>query len=145
MNINKVKKELSIQYNISLAQIESIIEENDMMAAYGEKIPTNLNIDSTYQKKNELYAKLKDSIGDEAFSRLNSTLDNKLKTEIDSEVNKQVKIAIDESIRDAINSGIEAAALEAAINALLDALLSGASWADALKAAEQACAGAGDC
>lgn len=143
--VNEVKKDLSIQYNISLAQIESIIEENDMMAAYGEKIPTNLIIDSTDQKKNKLYAQLKNSIGDDAFSRLKSTFDIKLKTEIDSEVNKQVKIAIDDSIRDAINSGIEAAALEAAINALLDALLSGASWADALKAAEQACAGSGDC
>ena len=56
-----------------------------------------------------------------------------------------MKIAIDESIRDAINSGIEAAAMDAAINALIDALLSGASWADAIKAAEQACAGQGDC
>ncbi len=143
--VNEVKKELSIQYNISLAQIDSIIEENDMMAAYGKKIPSNLVIVSTNQKKNELYAKLKDSIGDEAFSKLNSNLDNKLKSQIDSEVNKQVKIAIDESIRDAINSGIEAAAMDAAINALIDALLSGASWADAIKAAEQACAGQGDC
>lgn len=143
--VNEVKKDLSIEYNISLAQIESIIEENDMMAVYGEKVPTDLNIDSTFQKKNELYAQLKDSIGDEAFSKLNTNLDNKVKGKIDSEVNKQVKLAIDESIRDAINSGIEAAAMEAAINALIDALLSGASWADAVKAAEQACAGQGDC
>ena len=143
--VNDVKKELSIQYNISLAQIETIIEENDMMAAHGEAIPTNLDIDSTYEKKNKLYAKLKDSIGDEAFSKLNTNLDNRLKDQIDSEVNKQVKLAIDESIRDAINSGIEAAAMDAAINALIDALLSGASWADAIKAAEQACAGQGDC
>lgn len=143
--VNEVKKDLSIQYNISLAQIESIIEENDMMAVYGEKVPINLDIDSTFQKKNKLYAQLKDSIGDEAFSKLNTNLDNKVKGTIDSEVNKQVKLAIDESIRDAINSGIEAAAMEAAINALIDALLSGASWADAVKAAEQACAGQGDC
>ena len=58
---------------------------------------------------------------------------------------KKITISDQSSIRDAINSGIEAAAMEAAINALINALMSGASWADALKAAEQACAGAGDC
>ena len=54
-----------------------------------------------------------------------------------------MKVAIDESIRDAISSGLETAALEAAINALVDALLSGASWADAIKAGQQACASSG--
>ena len=141
----EVKKELSTQYNISLAQIDSIIEENDMMAVYGEKIPINLDVNTTVRKKNELYAKLKDSIGDENFTKLSSDLEKDAKGKIETEITKQVKIAIDDSIRDAINSGIEAAAMDAAINALINALLSGASWADAIKAGEQACAGQGGC
>ena len=62
---------------------------------------------------------------------------------MDDSITKEIKVAVDESIRDAINSGLESAALEAAINALVDALLSGASWADAIKAGEQACASSG--
>ena len=143
--VEEVKKELSIEHNLTLAEIETIIEENDMMAVYGEKIPVNLEVEKNVQKKNELYAKLKDSLGDENYAKLNSNVESETKSKIETEINNQVKLAIDDSIRDAINSGIEAAAMEAAINALINALMSGASWADALKAAEQACAGAGDC
>jgi uncharacterized protein YqgQ len=141
--VEETKKELSVQHNITLAEIESIIEENDMMAAYGEKIPINLNVQTNVRKKNELYAKLKDSLGDENFTKLSSILESEAKDKIDLEINKQVENTIDESIRDAINSGLEAAALEAAINAAVKAYLSGADWADIYGAAQKACAGAG--
>ena len=143
--VEEAKKELSAEYNLTLAEIESIIEENDMMAAYGEEIPVNLDVDTTFRKKNELYAELKDSIGDENFTKLNAKVDSEAQNTIDDAINKQVKVAIDDSIREAINSGLEQAALDAAVNAAINALMSGASWADALKEAQQACAGAGGC
>ena len=98
---------------------------------------------TTFKKKNVLYARLKDSIGDENFTKLNSKVDSEAQNTIDNAINKQVKVAIDESIRDAINSGLEAAALEAAINAAVKAYLSGANLADIYGAAQKACAGAG--
>ena len=116
-----------------------------MMAAYGEKIPVNLDIEPNVRKKNELYAKLKDSLGDENFTKLNSKVDSEMKNTIDDAINAEVKVAIDESIREAINSGLSAAALDAAVNAAVKALMSGKSWADALKDAQQACAGQGGC
>ena len=143
--VEEAKKELSLKYNITLAEIESVIEENDMMAAYGEKIPVNLDIEPNVRKKNELYAKLKDSLGDENFTKLNSKVDSEMKNTIDDAINAEVKVAIDESIREAINSGLSAAALDAAVNAAVKALMSGKSWADALKDAQQACAGQGGC
>ena len=143
--VNNVKEKLSIKYNLSIAQIDNIIQENDMMAVYGEEVPTNVELDETFRKKNKLYAELKDSIGEKNFSTLKSGVDSNVEKVLTKEVNDQVKIAIDDSIREAIHSGISSAAIEAAISAFLDALASGASWADAYDAAEQACAGRGEC
>ena len=133
------KEKLSEQYNISISQIDEIIKQNDLMAVYGQDIPTNKIYNSDDQKKLTLYADLKNSIGDDNFKILRSDVDTALNRDLKDTVNKQVQIAIDETIRDAINSGIEAAALEAGIAALIDALMSGASWADALDAGKNAC------
>ena len=137
--VNDVKKQLSKKFNISLSQIEEIIEDNDMMAAYGESVPTNVSYDSSSQKKLELYANLKNSIGDDNFQNLQTNVNVELDKALNKSISKEIRVAIDDSIRDAINSGIEQAALEAGLAALIDALLSGASWADALKAGENAC------
>ena len=133
------KKELSSQYNISIAQIDEIIEQNDMMAAYGEIIPINKTYDATEQNKLVLYADLKDTIGDENFNKLNKNIDTNVNKSLNKSVSAEVSVAIDESIRDAINSVIESSAFEAGLNALLEALMSGASWADALAAGQNAC------
>ena len=137
--VNEKKKKLSSQYNITIAQIDEIIEENDMMAAYGEIIPTNNTYDVADQNKLILYSDLKNTIGNENFNILNKDVDTNLNKSINKAIDTQVKVAIDDSIRDAINSGIESAALEAGIAALIDALMSGASWADALAAGQNAC------
>ena len=137
--VNAKKKDLSSQYNITIAQIDEIIEQNDMLAAYGEIIPTNNVYDTSDQIKISLYSDLKQSIGDENFKILNKSINSNLDNELNKAVDRQVKVAIDESIRDAINSGIESAALEAGIAALIDALMSGASWAEALSAGQNAC------
>ena len=143
--VDEVKIKLANQYNLSVDQIDNIIETNDMMAVYGEKIPTNLSVDTSELEKNKLYAELKESLGEENYLVLSSNINTSLKDDLDNTVNKEIQLAIDDSIRDAINSGIETAALEAGLTALIEALLSGASWADALKAGEQACAGSGGC
>ena len=137
--VNEKKKDLSSQYNITIAQIDEIIEQNDMMAAYGEVVPTNNTYDVADQKKLILYSDLKNTIGNENFNILNKDVDTNLNKSINKAIDTQVKVAIDDSIRDAINSGIESAALEAGIAALIDALMSGASWADALAAGQNAC------
>ena len=74
--VNNVKEKLSIKYNLSIAQIDNIIQENDMMAVYGEEVPTNVELDETFRKKNKLYAELKDSIGEKNFSTLKSGVDS---------------------------------------------------------------------
>ena len=137
--VMEVKKDLAEEFNISIAQIDQIIEQNDMLAVYGEKIPTNNQFTKDQQKEFQLYDDLKKSIGEENFKELTSNINKNLKSEIKNTVSDEVQVIIDETIRDAINSGIEAAALDAGINALLEALMSGASWADALKAGQEAC------
>ena len=137
--VNEKKKDLSSQYNITIAQIDEIIEQNDMMAAYGEVVPINETYDVTDQKKLILYSDLKNTIGNENFNILNKDVDTNLNKSLNKAVDTQVKVAIDESIRDAINSGIESSALEAGLNALIDALMAGASWADALADGKNAC------
>ena len=139
--VDEVKIKLAKQYNLSIDKIDNIIESNDMMAVYGERIPTNLSVDTSELEKNKLYAQLKDSLGEENYLLLSSNVNSSLKKDLDQTVNEEVQLAIDESIRDAINSGIESAALEAGLTALIEALLSGASWADALKAGQKACSG----
>ena len=137
--VNEKKIKLSKEFNISIAQIDEVIEENDMLASYGEKIPTNNIYESGDQEKMILYSDLKKSIGEENFNQLTSNLNVDLNNKISNAVNKQVQVAINESIRDAIHSGISTAALEAGLAALIDALNSGASWADALAAGSNAC------
>ena len=135
----EVKEDLAEEFNLSISQIDQIIDQNDMLAAYGEKIPTNNQFSKTEQKEYELYNDLKKSIGDDNFKMLTSSTNDALQSEIKKTVSDEVQVIIDETIRDAINSGIETAALQAGINALLDALMSGASWADALAAGQNAC------
>ena len=137
--VDEKKIQLSKKYNISVNQIDKIIEENDMLAAYGESVPTNVSYDKIGQKKLELYADLKKSLGDENYKLLQSNIDSDLNDELNKAVTMEVRGAIDDSIRDAINSGIEQAALDAGLRALIDALMSGASWADALTAGQNAC------
>ena len=135
----EVKEDLAEEFNLSISQIDQIIDQNDMLAAYGEKIPTNNQFSKIEQKEYELYNDLKKSIGDDNFKMLTSSTNDALQSEIKKTVSDEVQVIIDETIRDAINSGIETAALQAGINALLDALMSGASWADALTAGQNAC------
>ena len=135
----EVKEDLAEEFNLTISQIDQIIDQNDMLAAYGQKIPTNNQFSKTEQKEYELYNDLKKSIGDDNFNMLISNTNNSLQSEIKKTVSDEVQVIIDETIRDAINSGIETAALQAGINALLDALMSGASWADALAAGQSAC------
>ena len=143
--VNEVKKDLATQYNLTISQIDQIIEQNDMLAAYGESVPTNTQFNETEQKKIQLYESLKASIGNENFEQLKTNSNTILQDELNKAIDNEVQFAIDETIRDAINSGIEAAALEAGLAALINALMQGASWADALKAGEQACTGHGGC
>ena len=116
-----------------------------MMAVYGETIPLDVTLDTADQKKLVLYEDLKTSIGDKNFQNLSTKMNTALGNQLNKTVNTEIQVAIDESIRDAINSGIESAALEAGIAALIDALMAGASWADALKAGQSACASSGGC
>ena len=137
--VNEKKKDLSSQYNITIAQIDEIIEQNDMLAAYGEIIPTNNTYTVTDQNKLLLYSDLKNTIGKENFITLNKNIDINLNKSINKAIDTQIKVAIDDSIRDAIQDGISRAALEAGLQALLDALASGASWAEAMAAGSSAC------
>lgn len=137
--VNEVKVDLAKEFGLTVSQIDQVIRENDMLAAYGEIIPVNNSFSEEDQKKFQLYDELKNSIGENNYKILKSETKSELKDKIDISINQEVRVAIDETIRDAINSGVETAALEAGLAALIDALMSGASWADALKAGEQAC------
>lgn len=142
--VDRVKLKLAEQYNLSVDQINKIIEEDDMMAA-DKFIKSDEYVEDIklVEKKQKLYSELKASIGDDKFRSIKSGTTDVVGQTLDDAITKEIKVAIDESIRDAISSGLETAALEAAINALVDALLSGASWADAIKAGQQACASSG--
>ena len=50
----EVKQDLAEEFNLSISQIDQIIDQNDMLAAYGEKIPTNNQFSKTEQKEYEL-------------------------------------------------------------------------------------------
>ena len=142
--VERVKIKLSKQYNLSVDQINQIIEENDMMAAdkfiKSEDYVEDIKL---LEKKQKLYNALEASIGSDKFNSIKSGTEDVVGQTLDDAITQEIKVAVDASIRDAIASGLESAALEAAINALVDALLSGASWADAIKAGEQACASSG--
>lgn len=144
--VDRVKLKLSQQYNLSIEQINQIIDENDMMAA-NKFIKTDdvLLEKELSKKKNKLYSDLEASLGSDKFNTIKSGATEIIDQTLEGTITKEIKVAVDDSIRDAINSGIEAAALEAGLTALIEALLSGASWADALAAGEAACASSGGC
>ena len=140
--VDRTKEELAQQYDLSVDQIDTIIEENDMMAANKFiKSPSDSLQKDLSKKKKKLYSDLEDSIGSDKFNKVTTGVTTDLDKTLEGTITKEIKVAVDESIRDAINSGIEAAALEAGLMALINALLSGASWADAIAAGEKACTG----
>ena len=143
--VDRVKVKLAQQYNLTIEQIDQVIEENDMMAASSFIKSNDFNEKELNEKKQKLYSDLEASLGSDKFRTIKLGTTSAIGETLDESISQEIKIAVDDSIRDAINDGLEAAALEAGLAALIDALLSGASWADALKAGESACAGAGGC
>lgn len=142
--VDRVKITLAEKYNISISQINEIIDKNDMLAAYSEKVPVNQSYSISDQKKLSLYADLKKSIGDKNFEtfevQIETDINKGIKKAINKEVDETIKDKIDDAIKDAITEAVSMAALQAGWDALISALMSGASWADALSAAEAACA-----
>jgi hypothetical protein len=141
--VERVKIKLAKEYNITISQVNDVIKENDMLAIYGEKVPTNESYNTSEQKKLELYMDLKKSIGDKNFK----TFENVVKSEVDKEINNSIqkevdnviKVEIDDAIKEAINQAVSMAALQAGWDALINSLMAGASWAEALAAADAAC------
>ena len=143
--VERSKIKLAEQHNLSIDQINEIIEDNQMMAA-NKFIKTNDDYHEEQKlskKKQKLYSELEASLGTDKFNSIKSDTTQLVGQTLDDSLQKEIKVAVDESIRDAINSGIESAAIEAAIDAFVDALMSGASWADAINEAQAACANAG--
>mgnify|MGYP006090861707 CR=1 FL=1 len=138
-----MKITLAEKYNISVSQINEIINENNMLAVYSEKVPSKNSYNISDQKKLSLYLDLKKSIGDENFK----TFENKMITDVNKKITKAINKEVDDTIRDeiddaikeAITDAISMAALQAGWDALISALMSGASWAEALAAGEKAC------
>lgn len=141
--VNKVKITLAEQYNISISQINEIINESDMLAVYSEKVPTNESYSISDQKKLALYLDLKKSIGDENFktfeTKMQTNVSKSVTKAINKEVDETIKDEIDIAIKDAITDAVSFAALQAGFDALVAALSAGAGWAEAIAAAEQAC------
>ena len=141
--VDRVKITLAEKYNISISQINEIINENDMMAVYSEKVPTKESYNISDQKKLALYLDLKESVGDENFktfeTKLESNVSKGVTKAINKEVDETIKVEIDEAIKEAITDAVSMAALQAGWDALINALMNGAGWAEALAAADAAC------
>lgn len=137
--VRKVKKELSLEYDISEEEIQKIIDNK-----IGEE--TNKAIESEMESavNESVMEAIKQTIGQELSSMLVSAVEQATGEAIDSTIEQELASAIDQEIAKAVEMGIDEAAVTAGWEAYFEVLANGGSYEEANAAAYEACGSACD-
>ena len=133
--VRKAKKKLAIEYDITEAQIDKIIEEQTGRAtqeATQEAVKDAVSA--------EVEAAIAQSVGDAMSEGFVSAIEDATGEAIDNAIEQELAQAIDEAIAEAVSAGIEQAAVEAGFQAFFDTIAAGGTEAEAIAAADAACA-----
>jgi len=145
--VNKVKKEMSLKYNLSIADIDKIMEtKNNAFAKETEKIISEeqekiiKELTEKYAGKeitNQIRKEIEKTIGEEMANVLISEIENITSQAIDQAVEDQLAAEINAAISYAVQQGVSEAAAAAAIEAMIIVYALGGSDEDAMNACRQ--------
>ena len=133
--VRKAKKKLAIEYDITEAQIDKIIEEQTGRAT--QEATQEAVKDAVAA---EVEAAIAQSVGDAMSEGFVSAIEDATGEAIDNAIEQELAQAIDEAIAEAVSAGIEQAAVEAGFQAFFDTIAAGGTEAEAIAAADAACA-----
>ncbi len=142
--VDKVKKELALKYDISVDEIDRILERKNktideeienVISEEKEKLIKELTDKYAGQEITEsIRQEIERTIGEEMANALIDEIEKATGLAIDSAIENELANAINEAIAEAIRLGVSQAAAEAAIAAMLWVYANGGSDADALAA-----------
>jgi len=134
--VNKVKEEMSAKYNLSLADIDRIIEKkNSAISKQQEKLIKELTEKYAGKEINEqIRQEIEKTIGEEMANVLISQIEQLTGQAIDSAIENELANAIDDAISNAIQEGVSEATAIAAIEAMILVYALGGSDEDAMDA-----------
>ena len=145
--VNKVKKEMSLKYNLSIADIDKIMEtKNNAFVKETEKIISKeqekiiKELTEKYAGKeitNQIRKEIEKTIGEEMANVLISEIENITSQAIDQAVEDQLAAEINAAISYAVQQGVSEAAAAAAIEAMIIVYALGGSDEDAMNACRQ--------
>jgi len=145
--VNKVKKEMSLKYNLSIADIDKIMEtKHNAFAKETEKIISDeqekiiKELTEKYAGKeitNQIRQEIERTIGEEMANAFISEIENITSQAIDQAVEDQLAAEINAAISYAVQQGVSEAAAAAAIEAMIIVYALGGSDEDAMNACRQ--------
>ena len=142
--VNKVKEEMAIKFNISIDDIDKILERKNksinneienIISEEQQKIIEELT--DKYAGKeitDAIREEIEKTIGEEMANALISEIENVTGQAIDDAVEAELAAAINEAITYAVQQGVSEAAAEAAIAAMLWVYANGGSDEEAMDA-----------
>ena len=134
--VMKVKNELAIKYNLSMSDIDRIMEtKNNAISNEQEKIIRELT--EKYAGKEiteEIRKEIERTVGEEMANAFISEIEQITGQAIDTAVEQELASAINEAIAYAVQQGVSEAAAAAAIEAMIIVYALGGSDEDAMEA-----------
>ena len=142
--VNKVKEEMAIKFNISIEDIDKILERKNksinneienIISDEKQKIIEELTNKYAGQEITDaIREEIEKTIGEEMANALISEIENATGQAIDEAVETELAAAINEAVTYAVQQGVSEAAAEAAIAAMLWVYAHGGSDEEALDA-----------
>ena len=142
--VNKVKEEMAIKFNISIEDIDKILERKNksinneienIISDEKQKIIEELTNKYAGQEITDaIREEIEKTIGEEMANALISEIENATGQAIDDAVETELAAAINEAVTYAVQQGVSEAAAEAAIAAMLWVYAHGGSDEEALDA-----------
>jgi hypothetical protein len=134
--VTKVKKEMSLKYNLTLEDIDKIMETKEStMSKEQEKIIKDLvNEYAGKEITEEIRKEIENTVGQEMANAFISEIEAVTGQAIDDAVERELASAIDEAVAYAVQQGVSEAIAAAAIEAMITVYALGGSDEDALNA-----------
>ncbi len=137
--VSKVKKELSIKYNLSMEDIDKIMEtkESAMSKEQNKIIQDLVNEYAGKEITDEIRKEIERSVGQEMANAFISEIEQVTGQAIDDAIERELASAIDEAVAYAVQQGISEAVAAAAIEAMILVYALGGTDEEAMNACRQ--------
>lgn len=133
--IRKAKKRIAVEFDVSEEEIDRIIEEQ-----IGRETEDAINEAVKEEVQSAVESAVAETLGTAISDSFISAIEEATGEAIDDAVQAELATAIDEAIAEAVEMGYEEAAIAAGYQAFFDTIAAGGTEAEAIEAANEACA-----